>query len=163
SNPSTGRCAPRVRCGSRRGSSGPPRPPPSAAASPGGAPPPAPAPGASGVARAAGAGPTPRPGGAGPPPAPRGGAGTSWSPGPPPPVVVGVDFAGVVDAAGAGAERFEVGARVVGGTNFARGQRGSYADTVVVREDQLCRVPDGVDLEVAGSLPITGVTAWRSV
>jgi NADPH:quinone reductase-like Zn-dependent oxidoreductase len=82
--------------------------------------------------------------------------------GPPAPIIVGVDFAGVIDAVGAGA-RLAAGARVVGGTNFARRQRGSYADTVVVREDQLCPLPDGVDFDVAGSLPITGVTAWRAV
>lgn len=83
--------------------------------------------------------------------------------GPPPPVVVGVDFAGVVDAVGAGVTAFRAGDRVAGGTDFSRGQRGSYADTVVVREDQLCGVPEGVGLDVAGALPVTGVTARLSV
>jgi NADPH:quinone reductase-like Zn-dependent oxidoreductase len=82
--------------------------------------------------------------------------------GPKPPVVVGVDFAGVVEAVGS-LVKIPVGARVVGGTNFSRGQRGSYADTVVVREDQVCVLPDSVDFEVAGSLPVTGVTAWMAV
>lgn len=79
--------------------------------------------------------------------------------GPKPPVVVGVDFAGFVDAVGPGVTRVAVGDRVVGGTNFSRGQRGSYADTVVVREDQVCLVPDEVDLAVAAALPVGGVTA----
>lgn len=83
--------------------------------------------------------------------------------GPPPPVVFGVDFAGVVDAVGARVTRFKPGDRVVGGTNFARGQRGSQADTVVVREDQLALVPAALDLVVAGALPIAGVTAWMCV
>lgn len=83
--------------------------------------------------------------------------------GPRPPVVVGVDFAGVVDAVGDGVTAFAVGDRVAGGTNFSRGQRGSYADTVVVREDQLCKVPDGVELEVAGAVPVAGVTARMSL
>jgi len=83
--------------------------------------------------------------------------------GPKPPVVVGVDFAGVVSAVGPGVTRAAPGDRVVGGTNFTRGQRGSYADTVLVREDQLCRIPDSVDIAVAGALPIPGVTAWMSV
>ncbi len=83
--------------------------------------------------------------------------------GPAPPVIVGVDFAGVVDAVGAKIKSVKVGDRVVGGTNFARGQRGSYADTVVVREDQVCVLPDSVSFEVAGALPIVGVTAWMSV
>lgn len=79
--------------------------------------------------------------------------------GPPPPVVVGVDFAGVVDAVGARCSTFKPGQRVFGGTNFARKQRGSYADVVLVREDQLCPVPDHVDLTIAGALPVTGATA----
>lgn len=83
--------------------------------------------------------------------------------GPTPPVVVGVDFAGVVDAVGPGVTRAEPGDRVVGGTDFSRGQRGSYADTVLVREDQICRVPDSVDIAIAGALPIAGVTSWRAV
>jgi NADPH:quinone reductase-like Zn-dependent oxidoreductase len=83
--------------------------------------------------------------------------------GPKPPVVVGVDFAGVVDAVGPGVTRTKPGDRVVGGTDFSRGQRGSYADTVLVRQDQLCRIPDSVDITAAAALPITGVTAWRAV
>jgi NADPH:quinone reductase-like Zn-dependent oxidoreductase len=83
--------------------------------------------------------------------------------GAPPPVVVGVDFAGVVDAVGARVTGVRVGERVVGGTDFSRRQRGSYADTVLVRPDQLHPLPDGFDLEVAGALPVAGVTAWMSV
>src|SRR5438067_513732 len=49
--------------------------------------------------------------------------------GPPPPIVLGVDFAGVVEAVGADVRAVAPGARVVGGTDFSRGQRGSYADT----------------------------------
>ncbi|MQS15723.1 NAD(P)-dependent alcohol dehydrogenase [Streptomyces kaniharaensis] len=83
--------------------------------------------------------------------------------GPKPPVVVGVDFAGVVDAVGPGVVGFSPGDRVVGGTDFSRGQRGSYADTVVVREDQLWPVPDSVDIAVAAALPVSGVTARMAV
>jgi NADPH:quinone reductase-like Zn-dependent oxidoreductase len=83
--------------------------------------------------------------------------------GPPPPVVVGVDFAGVVDAVGADVSDVKVGDRVVGGTDFSRRQRGSYADTVLVRADQVCPIPDAMDFETAGALPVAGVTAWMSV
>jgi NADPH:quinone reductase-like Zn-dependent oxidoreductase len=82
---------------------------------------------------------------------------------PKPPVVVGVDFAGVVDAVGSKVTGVRVGERVVGGTNFSRGQRGSYADTVFVRPDQLCTLPADFDIEIAGALPVAGVTAWMSV
>ncbi len=83
--------------------------------------------------------------------------------GPPLPFVTGVDFAGVVTAKGAEVKDLQVGDAVVGGTNFSRGQRGSYADRVVVRPDQVCVLPPGFDLEVAGALPVTGVTAWMSL
>jgi NADPH:quinone reductase-like Zn-dependent oxidoreductase len=83
--------------------------------------------------------------------------------GPRGPVIVGVDFAGVVEATGAEVKELEVGTRVVGGTNFARGQHGSYADTVVVEDDQVCVLPDSVPFVVAGALPVAGVTAWRAL
>jgi NADPH:quinone reductase-like Zn-dependent oxidoreductase len=82
---------------------------------------------------------------------------------PPPPVVVGIDFAGIVDAVGPDVTSVKPGDAVVGGTVFARRQRGSYADTVVVREDQLTKLPEGFDLVVAGALPVAGVTAWMSL
>lgn len=83
--------------------------------------------------------------------------------GPPPPVVVGVDFAGVVEATGSRVTDVKPGDAVVGGTNFSRGQRGSYADTVIVREDQLAKLPPGFDMTVAGALPVAGVTAYMCV
>ena len=83
--------------------------------------------------------------------------------GPPPPVVFGVDFAGIVDAIGAGVTGVRVGDAVVGGTDFSRKQRGSYADTVVIREDQVAVLPAGFDMLVAGALPVAGVTAYMCV
>ena len=83
--------------------------------------------------------------------------------GPRGPVILGVDFAGVVEAIGGDVSDVAVGQRVVGGTNFSLGQHGSYADTVVVRANQLCVLPDSVPLDVAGSLPVAGVTAWMTL
>src|SRR5262249_15256929 len=64
--------------------------------------------------------------------------------GPKGPVIVGVDFAGVIEAVGSEVRDLAVGTRVVGGTNFSRGQHGSYADTVVVGADQVWPLPDSV-------------------
>ena len=83
--------------------------------------------------------------------------------GPRGPIILGVDFAGVIEAVGRDVTDLAVGQRVVGGTNFSRGQHGSYADTVVVRADQLCKLPDAVSFEVAGALPVAGVTAWMAL
>jgi NADPH:quinone reductase-like Zn-dependent oxidoreductase len=81
--------------------------------------------------------------------------------GPPLPVVFGVDFAGVVEAVGARVTDLRPGDRVVGGTDFSRGQRGSHADTVIVRPDQICPLPDSLDFTTAAALPVPGVTAWK--
>lgn len=83
--------------------------------------------------------------------------------GPRGPIILGVDFAGVIDAVGAKVTGLAVGTRVVGGTNFSRGQHGSYADTVVVRADQVAALPDAVPFDVAAALPVAGVTAWMSL
>lgn len=79
--------------------------------------------------------------------------------GPPPPVVVGVDFMGTVDAVGDRVTDFQPGDRVAGGTMFSRGQRGSMADTVCVRDDQIVRVPSSVSDDVAACLGVAGATA----
>ncbi|MGE0791220.1 MAG: NAD(P)-dependent alcohol dehydrogenase [Sandaracinaceae bacterium] len=83
--------------------------------------------------------------------------------GPSGPLVVGIDFAGDVVELGRGVTDLTVGARVVGGTNFARKQRGSYADEVVVRPDQCATLPDEVSYERAACLPVAGVTPWISL
>ena len=83
--------------------------------------------------------------------------------GPPLPFVPGIDFAGTVDLAGANVTTLNVGDRVVGGTDFSRGQRGSYAEWVTARPDQLCTIPTGVAFETAAAVPVAGVTAWISL
>lgn len=79
------------------------------------------------------------------------------------PLVPGVDFAGVVEAVGARVEGVKVGARVAGGTDFSRKQRGSYAEYVSVRPDQIAMVPDELGLEDAAANVVVGVTAWMSL
>jgi NADPH2:quinone reductase len=81
--------------------------------------------------------------------------------GPSGPLVVGVDFAGEVIEVGPEAD-LKVGARVVGATDFSRGQLGSYATEVVVRDDQCVTLPDGLSFEHAACLPVPGATALRA-
>lgn len=80
--------------------------------------------------------------------------------GPSGPLVVGVDFAGEVIEVGPAGGPLAVGARVVGGTDFSRDQRGSYADEVIVRPDQCAVLPDTVDFASAACLPVAAVTPW---
>lgn len=81
--------------------------------------------------------------------------------GPKGPLVVGVDFAGEVVEAGAKAD-LNVGDRVVGGTDFSRKQWGSYADQVVVRDDQCAVLPANVSFDQAACLPVPGCTVLKA-
>ena len=83
--------------------------------------------------------------------------------GPRGPLVIGVDFAGEVVEVGRRVVGLALGARVVGGTNFSRGQLGSYADEVVVRPDQCAVLPDTMSFEDAACIPVAGVTAWSAL
>ena len=77
--------------------------------------------------------------------------------------VPGIDFAGTVVELGPEASGLALGDRVVGGTDFSRGQRGSYADEVVVRPDQCAVLPPEVSDETAACLPVPAVTAWMAL
>jgi NADPH2:quinone reductase len=88
--------------------------------------------------------------------------------GPSGPFVCGIDFAGVVTEVGSAVTDpkvvgavtdLKVGDRVVGGTDFSRRQRGTYARQVQVRADQVAVLPDDVSFDAAACLPVAGVTA----
>jgi NADPH:quinone reductase-like Zn-dependent oxidoreductase len=71
----------------------------------------------------------------------------------------GTDFAGVVQALGAGVSGFAAGQEVLGWTE----ERASQAELVVVPADQLTAKPASVSWEVAGSLFVVGLAAYASV
>lgn len=68
--------------------------------------------------------------------------------------VPGLEYAGVVDATGAGAGRWKAGDRVMG---IVGG--GAYAEYVVVHEDEAIAVPSSLSLEEAAAVPEAYVTA----
>jgi NADPH2:quinone reductase len=81
------------------------------------------------------------------------------------PLVLGVDFAGVVEAVGEGTTRFATGDEVFGQLFLPPlGSTGTFAEYVAVTEDApLAKVPSGLDPEVAAALPTSGVTALQIV
>jgi NADPH:quinone reductase-like Zn-dependent oxidoreductase len=83
--------------------------------------------------------------------------------GPRGPFVCGVDFAGTVTEVGSGVSDLRPGDRVVGGTDFSRRQRGSYARTVQVRASQVAVLPESVKLDEAACLPVAAVTAQTAL
>lgn len=74
---------------------------------------------------------------------------------------VGTDFAGVVEALGAGVTRFKVGDSVFGAMTMKASA--SFADTIVTAEDTAAIKPAGISFEEASTLPIAGATAWEGL
>ena len=78
------------------------------------------------------------------------------------PRVLGGECAGTITAVGDGVERFAVGDRVYA-QNFMNDKGGSYAEYVVVSEKTVAPMPNGLDMIMAGGLPIAGVTALSNL
>ena len=74
------------------------------------------------------------------------------------PRVLGGECAGTIVAIGEGVERFAVGDRVYA-ESFMNDKGGGYAQYVVVSEKMVAPMPDGLDMLMAGGLPIAGATA----
>ncbi|HUA11496.1 MAG TPA: NADP-dependent oxidoreductase [Solirubrobacteraceae bacterium] len=71
----------------------------------------------------------------------------------------GSDFAGVVREVGADVRAFGAGEEVIGFTNG----RASHAEQVVTEQALVVRKPPAVPWQVAGALPIAGMTAYAAV
>lgn len=75
------------------------------------------------------------------------------------PAVLGIELAGVVEAVGPDASRFQVGDRVMG----PLGGLGAYAELVAVNEANLAPTPASLDDLTAASLPVAALAAWQSL
>jgi NADPH:quinone reductase-like Zn-dependent oxidoreductase len=69
----------------------------------------------------------------------------------------GVDLAGVVEAVGAGVERFRVGDEVYG----QRG--GAFGEYKVVKESDVVRKPSNISFEEAAAIPVAATTALQAL
>lgn len=77
----------------------------------------------------------------------------------PKPAITGTDFAGAVDAVGAGVTRFKAGDRVWGSNQGLLGRQGTCAEFVCVEEKWAYPTPAGVSDEQAAAAALTGITA----
>jgi len=75
------------------------------------------------------------------------------------PAVLGIELAGVVEASGPDATRFQVGDRVMG----PLGGLGAYAEFVAVDEARLARTPGRLGDVEAAALPVASLAAWQSL
>jgi NADPH:quinone reductase-like Zn-dependent oxidoreductase len=75
-----------------------------------------------------------------------------------PPYIAGMDLAGVIDAAGPEVSDWRAGDRVMAAVSPWVPGGGAQAEYVLVSEDQLARVPDGMTLTAAATLPMNSMT-----
>jgi NADPH2:quinone reductase len=75
------------------------------------------------------------------------------------PYVPGAEVSGLVTALGEATTGFSVGDAVVGSPGFI----GGYAEYTAVDAGRLAAVPEGVDLEAAGGIPIAATTALEGL
>jgi NADPH:quinone reductase-like Zn-dependent oxidoreductase len=75
-----------------------------------------------------------------------------------PPFIAGMDLAGVIESAGPGAGRWQVGDRVMAAVSPWEPGGGAQAEYRVVDSDQLAAVPDNWALTYAATLPMNGLT-----
>jgi NADPH:quinone reductase-like Zn-dependent oxidoreductase len=78
------------------------------------------------------------------------------------PLIPGTDGAGIVVAKGARVRSFRVGDRVYA-YEFGNRQGGFYAQFAVADANHAARVPSAIDLEDAGAVATTGLTALQGV
>ncbi|HXS99744.1 MAG TPA: zinc-binding dehydrogenase [Elusimicrobiota bacterium] len=74
------------------------------------------------------------------------------------PITPGFEFAGVVDAAGAGVSEFKTGDRVFGFTRF-----GGYSSVQICEPGRLRLIPDGWSFSESAALPAVQLTAYHAL
>lgn len=78
------------------------------------------------------------------------------------PLVLGTDGSGTVAAVGSDAGRFKIGDRVYA-YGYGNRKGGFYAEYVAVAAENVARIPQSLDLERAGAIPTTGLTALQGI
>jgi NADPH2:quinone reductase len=78
------------------------------------------------------------------------------------PLVLGTDGSGRVAATGSHTRRFKIGDAVYS-YSFANPKGGFYAEYVAVAEEKVALIPRGLNLEQAGAIATTGLTALQGI
>lgn len=79
------------------------------------------------------------------------------------PAILGLDMAGVVEAAGEGVDGFQPGDEVFGMTGGIAGVQGSLAQYAAVDAQLLAHKPKNLSMREAAALPLVFITAWEGL
>ena len=77
------------------------------------------------------------------------------------PLILGNDMAGVITKIGSAVRRFTVGDVVY--ARPADDRIGTFAENIVIAEDDLAHVPKNITIPEAASLPLVALTAWQAL
>jgi NADPH:quinone reductase-like Zn-dependent oxidoreductase len=75
------------------------------------------------------------------------------------PLTLGREVAGIIEQPGSFAEGMKEGDRVIA----MIGADGGYAEYARVKAEYACKVPEGLDLTTAATVPLAGHTAWQAL
>lgn len=81
----------------------------------------------------------------------------------PMPAILGMDFAGTIEAVGPGVTQFQKGDAVWGMTGGIGGHQGSLAEFAAVDADLLAPKPHRLSMREAAAIPLVFITAWEGL
>lgn len=79
------------------------------------------------------------------------------------PAILGMDFAGTVEAIGAGVIRFEIGDEVYGCAGGLMSLQGALAEYIPADERLIAHKPKSLSMREAAALPLVGITAFEGL
>ncbi|WP_261837165.1 zinc-dependent alcohol dehydrogenase family protein [Vibrio ishigakensis] len=82
---------------------------------------------------------------------------------PPAPAVLGMDFAGVVEAVGDGVNDYQVGDEVYGCAGGLGDLQGTLAEYMVADARLIARKPKNLSMQQAAAIPLVGITAYEGL
>jgi NADPH2:quinone reductase len=78
-------------------------------------------------------------------------------------IVPGADLAGIIESIGPDVSRLQAGEKVMAAVMARRPEGGAQAQYVVVPAASVVRIPEGVSMAEASTLPMNGLTALRAL
>jgi len=79
------------------------------------------------------------------------------------PAILGMDFAGVIEAVGAGVTDYSVGDEVYGCAGGLADLPGTLAEYILADADLIAAKPRNLSMEEAAALPLVGITAYEGL